>query len=75
MIFPNSSSRVTRADTVAHPRDRSVAAILFVLLALVFAPVVGLHVAMAAFGPDQTAPAGQTHSVPIAKPSTSLAHG
>ena len=75
MIFPNSSSRVTRADTVAHPRDRSVAAILFVLLALVFAPVVGLHVAMAAFGSGQAASAEQGRSVPIAKPSTRLAHG
>ncbi|WP_046865918.1 hypothetical protein [Microvirga massiliensis] len=75
MIFPNSSSRVIRADTVAHPRDRSVAAILFVLLALVFAPVVGLHVAMAAFGPGQAASAEQGRAVPIAKPSTRLAHG
>jgi hypothetical protein len=75
MIFPNSSSRVIPADTVAHPRDHSVAAILFVLLALVFAPVVGLHVAMAAFGPDQAVSAQQGRAVPVAKPSTRLAHG
>jgi hypothetical protein len=37
-------------------RDRSVALILFVLLALVFAPVVGLHVALTTFGPTAADP-------------------
>ena len=41
------SSRA-RSGTPAT-RDRSVALILFVLLALVFAPVVGLHIALTTF--------------------------
>jgi hypothetical protein len=46
-----ASTYVTR---VSH--DRSVAAILFLLLALVFAPVVGLHVALVMAGSNSVPP-------------------
>ena len=42
------SSRA-RTDAPAARRDQSVALILFVLLVLVFAPVVGLHIALTTF--------------------------
>ena len=42
------SSRA-RMGVPGAPRDRSVALILFVLLMLVFAPVVGLHIALTTF--------------------------
>jgi hypothetical protein len=42
------SSRARTGAPAAH-RDRSVALILFVLLVLVFAPVMGLHVALTTF--------------------------
>ncbi|HEX2135449.1 MAG TPA: hypothetical protein VHG30_06010 [Microvirga sp.] len=54
------------ARTNAAPaRDRSVAVILFLLLALVFVPVVGLHIAFAASGlphSAQPAPDGVAHA-------------
>jgi hypothetical protein len=40
-----------RARTPDVRRDGSVALIVFLLLGLVFAPVIGLHVALAAIGP------------------------
>ena len=46
-----ASTNVTRVSP-----DRSVAAILFLLLALVFAPVVGLHVALAVADTNPTPP-------------------
>ena len=50
MTYQNASSRRAITDMAPAPRDNSVATILLVLLALVFAPVVGLHVAFATFG-------------------------
>jgi hypothetical protein len=48
------SPLLARTDA-APARDRSVAVILLLLLALVFAPVVGLHIAFAASSLPQTA--------------------
>ena len=47
--MPLLSSRA-RAGAPQVRRDRSVALILFMLMALVFAPVVGLHIALTTFG-------------------------
>ena len=44
-FFPSRA----RPGAPAARRDRSVALILFVLLVLVFAPVVGLHIALTTF--------------------------
>ena len=51
--MPLLSSRA-RAGAPQVRRDRSVALILFMLMALVFAPVVGLHIALTTFGPTWT---------------------
>jgi hypothetical protein len=60
-LFPFSWRARTGAP---HVRDHSVALILFVLLALVFAPVIGLHVALASIdAPD-----------PVRAPNSSIAH-
>jgi hypothetical protein len=58
------SPLLARTDA-APARDRSVAVILFLLLALVFAPVIGLHIAFAASSAPhaaQSAPDGVDHA-------------
>ena len=55
--------------------DRSVAFILVLLLALVFAPALGLHVALAAFGPDPAASTERGSIAQPAGPSAKLARG
>jgi hypothetical protein len=52
MTLLNLFSPSVRACASDVSGDRSVALILFLLLGLVFAPVIGLHVAIAAAGPD-----------------------
>lgn len=60
MTYQNASSRRARTDVARAERDNSVATILFLLLALVFAPVVGLHIALATFGTGEVAASATT---------------
>ncbi|WP_407526713.1 hypothetical protein [Methylobacterium oryzisoli] len=50
-------------------RDQSVAVALILLLALVFAPAIGLHVAASAYTPHPAAPDGVAAASATAKPS------
>ena len=54
MTLLNLFSPAVRARAAETRADRSVALILFLILGLVFAPVIGLHVALAAVGPGTT---------------------
>lgn len=56
-------------------RDGGLAAILFLLLALVFAPVVGLHVALAFFGSDMTSAASSGPDSVASAPASTRARG
>ena len=60
VFFPG----VLRARATDRRGDRSVALILFLILGLVFAPVIGLHVALAAVGPGT--PKAETNISPAA---------
>jgi hypothetical protein len=51
MTLPNFFTAGARARAAESRGDGSVALILFLLFALVFAPVIGLHVALAAVAP------------------------
>jgi uncharacterized membrane protein YsdA (DUF1294 family) len=61
MKFPFRNLRPRAQAAGAPQHDRSVAAAMLLLFALVFGPVVGLHVAMAVFGSDTAS--AQLHSV------------
>ncbi|MFE1601859.1 hypothetical protein [Methylobacterium sp. ID0610] len=58
-----------RAAADAVRRDQSIAFALLLLLALVFAPVIGLHVAVASFGAAPAAPDGVAAAPSDSKPS------
>jgi|LNFM01.2.fsa_nt_gb hypothetical protein len=74
MTFYPSSLRARVGITPLH--DRSVTFILLGLLALVFAPVLRLHVALAAFRPDRmTGPAERDSIAEPAGPSAKLVRG
>ena len=60
MTYQNASSRRASTDVARAPRDNSVATILFVLLALVFAPAVGLHIALATLETGEAAASATT---------------
>jgi hypothetical protein len=62
MTLLNLFSRGSRARACDTPVDRTAALIFYLLLGLVFAPVIGLHVALAASDTGAvTAPVGVTH--------------
>ena len=72
MILLNLLSWRARATSTPVAPDRSVAFVLVLLMALVFAPVMGLHVALAALGPDtasSSAPSPSNNMVTVAPPS------
>lgn len=48
-----------RARSGAASRDRSVVVVLLLMLALVFGPAIGLHVAVNLLGPGPAAPDGR----------------
>lgn len=71
MIF-NLFSRRDGAGASDPRRDGAVALILFLFLGLVFAPVIGLHVAMMATAQHPAAPGADDHAhhaAPPTKPS------
>ena len=49
--LPNRSARRSAAGATPHRSDHSIAVIVF-MMALVFVPVLGMHVAVATFGSD-----------------------
>jgi hypothetical protein len=52
--------------------DRGVTLMLVLLLGLVFAPIIGLHIAAVAFGPPAAAPSPDNlahHTAPSVKPT------
>jgi hypothetical protein len=51
MTLPNLFSQARAREPVNVRGDRNVALILVLLLGLVFAPIIGLHVALAAIDP------------------------
>ncbi len=66
----SSRARVGKADTQSD--DRSIMLMVVLLLGLVFAPVIGLHVAVVAFGtPDAATPPNSLahHAQPPVKPT------
>ena len=78
MTYQNAISRRASTDVARAPRDNRIATILFVLLALVFAPVVGLHIALAAFGTGEvaaSATAGDDNLAQRPGPSVTALHG
>ena len=52
-LFPLRAD--ARSEQVS-PDDRGVTLMLVLLLGLVFAPIIGLHIAAVAFGPEAAAP-------------------
>jgi hypothetical protein len=77
MTFQTTFPRRAHTDAAPVPRDRSVELILFFLLALVFAPVVGLHVTLAVYESKAaiTAPEPAGSVVETASPSTTRSRG
>ena len=66
----SSRARVGSGD--AQSDDRSIMLMVVLLLGLVFAPVIGLHVAAVAFGPPAAASSPDNlahHATPPAKPT------
>jgi hypothetical protein len=66
------SSRARLGDGEAPSDDRSIMLMVFLLLGLVFAPVIGLHVAVVAFGPPAAASSPDNlahHATPPVKPT------
>lgn len=65
----SSRARVGKADTQSD--DRSIMLMVVLLLGLVFAPVIGLHIAAVAFGPPAAAssPASLAHHATPPKPT------
>lgn len=55
MALPNMLFRCARTDAPRTPSHGSVALIVLLMMALVFVPVVGLHVALAAFAGERAA--------------------
>jgi hypothetical protein len=53
----------------AARRDHSIVIALFLLLALVFAPAIGLHVAVSVYGASPAAPDGVAAAPAEARPS------
>ena len=64
-----------RMGAPAAPRDRSVALILVVLLMLVFAPVVGLHIALTTFGSSVVADPGPPDGLAAASVTSKRSRG
>lgn len=58
-----------RAAAVSARRDQSIALALLLLLALVFAPAIGLHVAVSTFGAGPATPDGIAAAPSDSKPS------
>jgi hypothetical protein len=65
----SSRARVGNGDTQSD--DRSIMLLVVLLLGLVFAPVIGLHVAAVAFGPPVTASSSENlaHHLTPTKPT------
>ncbi len=65
------SSRARMGNGDAHSDDRSIMLMVFLLLGLVFAPVIGLHVAAVALGPPAAAssPDNLAHHATPPKPT------
>jgi hypothetical protein len=68
------SSRA-RTGALATRRDRSVALILVLLMALVFAPVVGLHIALTTFGSPVVADPGTPDGLAAAPVTSKRSRG
>ena len=64
-----------RTDAPAARRDRSVALILVMLLALVFAPVVGLHIALTTFDSPVVADPGPPEGLAAAPVASKRSRG
>jgi hypothetical protein len=66
----SSRARVGNGDTPSD--DRSIILMVVLLLGLVFAPVIGLHIAVTAFGPQTAAstPDSLAHHVTLPAKST-----
>jgi hypothetical protein len=65
----SSRAHVGNGDTQSD--DRSIMLMVVLLLGLVFAPVIGLHVAVVAFGPPSAASSDNVahHAMPPVKPT------
>jgi hypothetical protein len=66
------SPRVPACATDTRCDDRSVLLMIWLLLGLVFAPVIGLHVAAVAFGPPAAASSPDNlahHATPPVRPT------
>ena len=66
----SSRARVGNGD--APSDDRSIMLMVVLLLGLVFAPVIGLHIAVTAFGPPSEAASPDSlahHATPPTKPT------